>query len=149
MDLGVLKVILISFLMLERRGGNLPNPVAMDDFNALISDCNLNNIGFIGSPFTWNRSTLSQRLDRFPFNNDWLSVLTLTSIEHLSRTLYDHSPLLLSINANRIIGNAAFRFQNMWLSHVDFMNVINNNWNAPTYPDNNIKSMLRLWSKLS
>ncbi|KAI0524306.1 hypothetical protein KFK09_003672 [Dendrobium nobile] len=133
----------------ERTGGNLPNSVAMEDFNSVITNCYLNDIGFSGSPFTWNRSKIWQGLDRFLFNNEWLSAFSMTSIDHLSKTLSDHCPLLLNINANKNVGNAAFRFQNMWLTHDDCKNVISINWNAPIFPNNDIKGMLRLWSKLS
>ncbi|KAI0494209.1 hypothetical protein KFK09_024340 [Dendrobium nobile] len=44
---------------------------------------------------------------------------------------------------------AAFRFQNMWIKHTDFLNAVSENWNALVFPDNNIQGMNRLWSKLS
>ncbi|PKU68715.1 threonine dehydratase [Dendrobium catenatum] len=133
----------------KRRGGNRANSAAMDDFNNVIADSNLNDIGFTGTPFTWYRSGLWKCLDRLLFNNEWISMFPTSYVEHLSRTLSDHSPLLLTIRASRNVGNFAFRFQNMWLTHVDFKNVINSNWNAPIFPNNDIKGMFRLWSKLS
>ncbi|KAI0531018.1 hypothetical protein KFK09_000567 [Dendrobium nobile] len=133
----------------ERRGGKCPNYKAMEDFNEMINDCNLNDIGFYGSPFTWNRANLFQRLDRILFNNDWLARFSGTNVEHLSRTLSDHVPLLLNINVINHIGNYAFRFLNMWLLHDNFKVVLQNNWNAPVFPDNNISGMLRLWAKLA
>ncbi|XP_020684309.2 uncharacterized protein LOC110100927, partial [Dendrobium catenatum] len=123
----------------ERRGGNLPNSNAMEDFNSVISDCSLTDIGFSGNPFTWNRATIWQRLDRIMFNNEWMSTFTMTSVDHLSKMLSDHCPLLVTINANSRVGNTSFRFQNMWLSHQDFKNVISINWNAPLFPNNDIK----------
>ncbi|XP_028556082.1 uncharacterized protein LOC114581016 [Dendrobium catenatum] len=121
----------------------------MEDFNSMISDCNLNDIGYFGSPYMWYRANLWQRLDRFLFNDDWLALLPSSSIEHLSRTLSDHSPLLLNINKSLQHNVLSFRFQNMWMLHADFPKMLSTNWNAPVYPDNNISGMLRLWSKLS
>ncbi|PKU74573.1 hypothetical protein MA16_Dca003776 [Dendrobium catenatum] len=115
----------------------------------MINDCNLNDIGFFGSPFTWNRSNFWQRLDRFLFNNEWLAILSATNVEHLCRTLSDHAPILLNINVANQIGSYAFRFLNMWLLHDSFKDVVLSNWNAPVFPDNNISAMLRLWAKLS
>ncbi|KAI0503566.1 hypothetical protein KFK09_014500 [Dendrobium nobile] len=43
---------------------------------------------------------------------------------------------------------AKFRFQNMWLLHDSFLDVVQVNWNAPVYPDNSISGMNRLWLKL-
>ncbi|KAI0504691.1 hypothetical protein KFK09_015644 [Dendrobium nobile] len=51
----------------ERNGGCRPNIKAMEEFNAMINECNLQDIGFLGSPFTWNRGSLCQR-----FLNMWL-----------------------------------------------------------------------------
>ncbi|PKU77476.1 hypothetical protein MA16_Dca019097 [Dendrobium catenatum] len=135
--------------MREDRGGRPPNVNVMEDFNSMINSCHLNDIGYFGNPFTWNRTNLWQRLDIILFNNDWLNSFPLTHVEHLSRATFDHAPLLLCINANRNIVPASFRFQNMWLSHKDFSNVINYNWSAPIAPNNNISGMHRLWAKLN
>ncbi|KAI0500737.1 hypothetical protein KFK09_018953 [Dendrobium nobile] len=94
----------------ERLGGNIPNAQAMDDFNSMISTCELHDIGFFGNAFTWSRGNLWQRLDRLLFNNDWMAKFHVTHVEHLSRTASDHAPLLLSItNSNVYIPNA-FKF---------------------------------------
>ncbi|PKU63886.1 hypothetical protein MA16_Dca009870 [Dendrobium catenatum] len=121
----------------------------MDEFNSMISDCNLNDIGYFGSLFTWNRANLWQRLDRFLFNDDWIANFPSSNIEHLSINLSDHSPILLNINKIPPHASFSFRFQNMWLLHADFSNLLNCNWKAPVFPDNKITSMLRLWAKLS
>ncbi|KAI0493542.1 hypothetical protein KFK09_023660 [Dendrobium nobile] len=122
----------------ERVGGNPPNANAIDDFNSMISDCRLNDIGYFGSPFTWNKANMWQRLDKILFNDNWIAQFSLTNIEHLSRTLSDHSPLLLNINRISSHFSFSFRFQNMWMLHADFSNLLSPNWNAPVYPDNNI-----------
>ncbi|PKU78094.1 hypothetical protein MA16_Dca013160 [Dendrobium catenatum] len=121
---------------------------AMDDFNHKISSCNLTDIGFSGSSFTWNRNNMWQRLDRLLFNNDWISKFNMTRVQHLSRTLSDHSPLLLFISNSILTGPVAFRFQNMWIKHAGFFIVVSENWNALVFPDNNIHGMNRLWAKL-
>ncbi|KAL0906850.1 hypothetical protein M5K25_025378 [Dendrobium thyrsiflorum] len=133
----------------ERVGGNPPNQSAIDDFNNTILQCQLQDIGFSDSAFTWSRANLWQRLDRFLFNTYWIDNFDLTHVEHLSRTFSDHAPLLLNISNHGNIVNASFRFQNMWLLDNSFMDLIASNWNAPTFPNNNIKGMNRLWSKLS
>ncbi|KAI0495438.1 hypothetical protein KFK09_021739 [Dendrobium nobile] len=121
----------------------------MEDFNSMISDCNLNDIDFFEGTFTWNRANLWQRLDRFLFNNEWIADFPMTNVEYLNRTLSDHSPILLNVNNINHSVSYAFKFQNMWMHHVEFTNVINTNWSAPIYPDNNITDMIRLWAKLS
>ncbi|KAL0903996.1 hypothetical protein M5K25_026064 [Dendrobium thyrsiflorum] len=129
----------------ERIGGNMPCALAMDDFNRMILNCNLHDIGFSGSNFTWNRSTMWQRLDRVLFNGDWISKFPLTHIEHLSRTMSDHSPLLLNFNSNSMHIKSSFRFQNMWLLDEDFYNILKCNWNAPLFPDDNIQDLKKAY----
>ncbi|KAL0928209.1 hypothetical protein M5K25_000081 [Dendrobium thyrsiflorum] len=136
---------------LERRGGNPPNINAMNDFSSLIFYCNLHDIGVAGGgSFTWNRALIWQRLDRILFNNNWIVDFNMTKVEHLSRTISDHAPLLLSVNTFKNQSSpTAFRFQNMWLLHDDFMNIVKRNWVAPVFSNNNVSGMSRLWSKLS
>ncbi|KAI0524767.1 hypothetical protein KFK09_004152 [Dendrobium nobile] len=132
----------------ERVGGLHPNFRSMEDFNDMIMNCNLIDIGFSGNNFTWNRGNLWQWLDRVLFNNDWVNVFNATKVVHLSRTLSDHSPLLINVNLNSASSTSRFRFQNMWLAHNSFINVVHNNWSAPVFPDNSIYGMRRLWAKL-
>ncbi|KAI0510194.1 hypothetical protein KFK09_010794 [Dendrobium nobile] len=133
----------------ERLGGAMPILRAMEDFNSMISQCDLHDIGFFGGAYTWNRGNLWQRLDRILFNNDWIAKFHMTHVEHLSRTTSDHAPLLLSINANKSFISSAFKFQNMWLLNQEFLNIVGMNWEAPIFPNNNIYGMTKLWNKLS
>ncbi|KAL0912351.1 hypothetical protein M5K25_018318 [Dendrobium thyrsiflorum] len=129
-------------------GGSPPISQAMEDFNSMIMDCKLTHIGFSGNKFTWNRGLLWQRLDRVLFNEFWINSVVSTNIEHLSRTLSDHSPLLIRIKEKSINFSSHFRFQNMWLLHDSFMDLVQNNWLAPLHPDNSIFGMRRFWFKL-
>ncbi|PKU83800.1 hypothetical protein MA16_Dca010893 [Dendrobium catenatum] len=115
----------------------------------MISTCDLHDIGFFGNAYTWSRGNLWQRLDRVLFNHDWIANFHMTHVEHLSRAASDHASLLLTINANKSYVPNAFKFQNMWLSHPDFFNVVERNWQAPIFPNGNILGMAKLWSKLS
>ncbi|KAI0513597.1 hypothetical protein KFK09_009624 [Dendrobium nobile] len=132
----------------ERIGGNSPHLLAMEDFNDMILNCNLHDIGFLGNNFTWNRGTMWQRLDRILFNDRWISIFHNTHIEHLSRTLSDHSPLLLNVPTNSNAVSQPFRFQNMWLLDERLENIISCNWASPLHPNDNVIGMNRLWLKL-
>jgi len=73
----------------------------MDDFNDSISSANLMDAGFLGSQFTWSnnqegQSCIRARLDRCFINSGWLAQFPHTVIQHLSRALSDHAPLLIS-----------------------------------------------------
>ncbi|KAL0925310.1 hypothetical protein M5K25_003631 [Dendrobium thyrsiflorum] len=132
----------------ERLGGRPPNPLAMDDFNNMIMECSLFDVGFSGNTFTWNRGCMWQRLDRILFNSNWVNSLYNTAIEHLSNTLSDHSPLLMSFQDCQSQVGFSFRFQNMWLLNEDFLSMVMENWEAPIFPNNEVCGMKRLWLKL-
>ncbi|PKU74940.1 hypothetical protein MA16_Dca020712 [Dendrobium catenatum] len=132
----------------ERMGGSNPSHRSMNDFNNIILSCNLIDIGFVGDKFTWNRGHLWQRLDCVLFNDAWINFFNSTNVQHLARILSDHSPLLININLRQYNAPSQFRFQNMCLLNNSFLNVSQNNWNAPLHPDNDIKGMVRLWFKL-
>ncbi|PKU73811.1 integrator complex subunit 11 [Dendrobium catenatum] len=110
----------------------------MEDFNGMIMDCNLFDIGFTGNNFTWNRGHLWQRLDRALFNDACIHYFESTNVEHLSRTLSNHAPLLIKINCKAYGSSSQFRFQNMWILHDSFLDVVKTNWQAPIMPDNSI-----------
>ncbi|PKU72689.1 hypothetical protein MA16_Dca017700 [Dendrobium catenatum] len=103
----------------------------------------------INSYYTWSNNRLWQRLDRILFNQFWIDKWPLTSVEHLSRSLSYHCPLLISIKKEiRINSIPTFRFQNMWILHNNFSNIVEANWNACLAPDNSVRGMVRLWMKL-
>ncbi|KAK0578404.1 hypothetical protein LWI29_009836 [Acer saccharum] len=70
----------------------------------------------------------------------------------------DHSPILLhNVTELERYGPAPFRFQNMWTSHVGFLDVVGNSWNEPMVSDSGLhflvgklkrmKQRLRVWNK--
>lgn len=69
------------------------------DFTNFIADNALVDIGFSGSKFTWDNNQVSheriwKRLDRVLVNIEWLNMPLISAVLHLSRTGFDHAPLL-------------------------------------------------------
>ncbi|KAK4425161.1 hypothetical protein Salat_1710000 [Sesamum alatum] len=54
------------------------------------------------------------------------------SVRHLARSTSDHCPLLIQAKLNVTTGPSAFRFQNMWNWHPDFLEVVKGCWSFPT-----------------
>lgn len=76
-------------------------PSEYEDFSYCINSCELLEVGFKGSSFTWwngraGTDCIFKRLDRIVINNAFQSWLGNVEVEHLSRIGSDHSPLLLS-----------------------------------------------------
>ncbi|KAL0283420.1 UNVERIFIED_CONTAM: hypothetical protein Sradi_7230400 [Sesamum radiatum] len=128
----------------ERKGGAPPKIKTMEDFGDMLLDCGLQDAGFEGAQFTWSRSRLWQRLDRFLFSHTWTHAFPLSRVQHLTRNVSDHCPLLLSVAAETKKGPAPFRFQNMWTKHHAFKQCVLTSWQFPI----NGKGMFKLQQKL-
>ncbi|XP_059285640.1 uncharacterized protein LOC132039116 [Lycium ferocissimum] len=86
----------------EENIGGLPIlPQEYEDFAFCINSCELSEISFKGSPFTWwngraDQECIFKRLDRILSNEqfqDWFGHL---EVDHLARTSSDHASMLLS-----------------------------------------------------
>ncbi|CAI9106311.1 OLC1v1005440C1 [Oldenlandia corymbosa var. corymbosa] len=134
---------------------------AIDEFNQCIEENNLMEIPSVGDDFTWGgtRATgwVSKKLDRILFSPEWMDVFLKVSIELLSRTTSDHSPLLLQFDAQLESKPRSFRFQKMWLRRGDFKDLVQYNWSQPVWGSGmlafslklcRLKLALKEWNKL-
>lgn len=85
----------------EENLGGLPVIDAdTDDFRSFIESCDLDQMNFKGSLFTWWNSRASddiifERLDRVLFNSDFQDLFAHLEVEHLPRNGSDYAPLLI------------------------------------------------------
>lgn len=92
------------------------------------------HLGFKGPRYTWCRGTKQgtfrvARLDRAVCNVDWKIMFPETKVTHLPMVNSDHSPLLITTNPNIVSeGNKNFKFSAAWLTHPDFLKVVEENW---------------------
>ena len=70
--------------------------------------------------FTWTNGSTHSRLDRFLFTTNWEQTFQTIKQEALIKVESDHFPLVLDTNPFKW-GPTPFRFENMWLSHKDFV----------------------------
>ncbi|XP_071913990.1 uncharacterized protein [Coffea arabica] len=72
---------------------------AISDFNTAISNCRFQELPYTGSSYTWSGiragTRIWKQLDRTLVNQQWLGFLSNTSIQHLNRTTFDNSPLVI------------------------------------------------------
>lgn len=145
----------------EKIGGNLIDHQAVEDFNEAIQQCDLVDLGFSVSRFTWSNyrteeGAINSRLDRALCNFSWKTVYPNSNITHLTKTCSDHAPLLLSIISSFDTCPKPFKFQKMWLAHSSFLQTVTNNWSASfqASPMRNfslklkcVKEALKNWNK--
>lgn len=83
----------------ENIGGMPVYPNKYEDFAFCINSCNLVDVKFKGSPFTWGNGRVDEqcifkRLDRIVVNQEFLGIMDCIEMEHLARTGSDHALLL-------------------------------------------------------
>ncbi|XP_073149021.1 uncharacterized protein [Henckelia pumila] len=127
----------------ECLGSSGGRQLPMDEFNHFVLDSALVDAGFEGSSFTWTNKSIWKRLDRVFVSVDWGDHFNSIRVEHLSRTVSDHCPLLLSAPVFAW-GPSLFRFQSMWTRHPGFLQTVRLNWNMPCA----LQGMPRLFAKL-
>lgn len=73
-----------------------------------------------------------ERLDRVLVNQELLNWLSILEVEHLSRTGSDHASMFLTCEEQLVIVKKSFKFLKFWTEHESFMDVVKQNWIAPS-----------------
>ncbi|XP_042035115.1 uncharacterized protein LOC121781443 [Salvia splendens] len=130
----------------DRVGSETNRQAEMIDFAEAIEDCRLLDPGFDGAEFTWAKNGLFERLDRLLVNEAWSNAFEATRVTNLPRVSSDHGPILARCKMPRLpSGGSAFHFQNMWVRHEGFMQLVQNIWAQPT----EASGLLNLQTKLA
>lgn len=82
----------------EKEGGNLRPGQYMQNFRECIEECNLQEVMFVGDPFTWSRGAICERLDRGLCNDAWATKFPFAAVIHEQHVHSDHRPLVLDTN---------------------------------------------------
>ncbi|KAF3630707.1 hypothetical protein FXO38_27005 [Capsicum annuum] len=109
----------------EKIGGLFMVDDDHEDFECCILSCNLSEVPYKGSPFTWwngraDNDFIFERLDRIVINKEMQSWFNHTEVEHLPRTGLDHSSILPTCEENNNRYRKPFRFLKFWTEHDDF-----------------------------
>ncbi|KAM1078424.1 hypothetical protein TB2_025123 [Malus domestica] len=93
----------------------------MNGFREAVHDCELVDLGFIGSEYTWidNRDDeVRCRLDRALATQAWIQLFPHSKVCHLNPSKSNHLPIVVEIR-NSVVGtpwkSRIFRFEKMWL----------------------------------
>jgi hypothetical protein len=83
----------------EKEGGKQRPQNVMQAFRDVLSNCNLNDLGFVGEQFTWRRGRIRERLDIALVNGFWLNMHPEASLFHKDYMRSDHRPILVNTPA--------------------------------------------------
>ncbi|XP_060211660.1 uncharacterized protein LOC132639209 [Lycium barbarum] len=146
----------------EEKYGGLPVSVAeVEDFRCCIQSCNLTDLGYKGSIFTWwngrgRDDCIFKRLDRCLGSFELQETYPGLEVSHLIKNGSDHSPMLLDFNREVPQFRKSFKFLNFWTKHESFMDMIKENWNIEVEGNSfwrfntrlkNMRKMLFAWSR--
>jgi hypothetical protein len=79
----------------EKEGGNARPQNYMQAFRDVLTDCNLEDLGYSGDIFIWRRGRIRERLDRALVNSAWRAMHSGAALTHLDWMRSDHRPILL------------------------------------------------------
>ncbi|XVE64032.1 hypothetical protein DITRI_Ditri07aG0068900 [Diplodiscus trichospermus] len=109
----------------------------MTNFRTALDNCGLNDLGFTGNWFTWERgrtvaTNVRERLDRCVATSNWIDKFPNYAVAHLNFSTSDHKPILLSTDTE--IGKSnnkrrkRFHFEASWLKEEGSGEVIKSAW---------------------
>lgn len=107
----------------EKKGGLAKKFSAMQRFRDALDQCNLQDLGFSGYPFTWsngrpNECNVQERLDRFCATEEWRLLFPFHKVEHVSRFGSDHHAIMLTFSVFKedvpVRRSRLFRFEEAW-----------------------------------
>jgi hypothetical protein len=103
----------------------------MREFDDFLEELELIDLPLVGRRFTWfhpNGIAMS-RLDRILISSSYGDLWGDFLARVLDRDVADHCSLVLRYCADDW-GPKPFRFNNFWLQHKDFIDVVTNAWNS-------------------
>nr|XP_025692428.1 uncharacterized protein LOC112794656 [Arachis hypogaea] len=121
-------------------------------FSNCLFECGLQDIGFQGQPFTWQRGSIRRRLDRYVANTSWVQRFNHAVVKHLPKLKSDHAPLLLDLRSSKYPGSSTrpFRFIAAWMTHNDFNNLLRSSWDVDNQLEVNISTFMeaaKIWNR--
>ncbi|KAF9592580.1 hypothetical protein IFM89_016031 [Coptis chinensis] len=145
----------------EKIGGKSTISKSMHEFNNLINDLGLVDLGFKGPKFTWSNNRrigdhVLERLDRAMASTEWIALFPHALVQTVANASSDHISLIINLDNQEERNPRPFKFFNMWLANDACKPVIEKAWNAITHdlPDHNLihklhktRTDLSVWNK--
>lgn len=129
----------------DEKKGNARNTRVMRDFSIIISELCLMDSPLHGGSFAWFKGENNQsasRIDRFLSSESWDEQFKLIKQRVLPRVASDHCPILLECG-DWSKGNDYFKFEDTWLEHKDFSDLVDNGGIHTIYK----AELMKYWQK--
>lgn len=107
----------------------------MNDFRDVLAVCDLRDLGYIGSPFTWyNNRDGNQKFFEILANSLQFELFHLGSAGHGQVVYSDHCPIWFNTIGyqQKKVGLRIFRFEAMWIKDDECTNIIEEVWATRT-----------------
>ncbi|XP_074301305.1 uncharacterized protein LOC141632681 [Silene latifolia] len=125
-------ILTLSGVLRRKKRHNPPVLLEMQDFNACLSSCFLDDLPSTGNDLTWttkqNASTrVWSKLDRVLVNLHWSSSFPTSYGQFMEMGVSDHFPVLVFVSEEYKVVRR-FSFLNSWITHPDYQSTVVNAW---------------------
>ncbi|KAK4253026.1 hypothetical protein QN277_010863 [Acacia crassicarpa] len=132
----------------EKEGGNPRSMRKILNFQRLLSDCQVMDLEFKGSSFTWcNKrvgTTIRERIDRALGNVEFREEFDHALVFHIEPIGSDHHVLLADCCFCEVKSEKSFRFEASWTLHEDYLEVVKEGWaDVRGMVDNKVADLIR------
>ncbi|KAL2926933.1 Phosphoglycerate kinase [Bienertia sinuspersici] len=118
----------------EKEGGAVRSERCIDAFRSVVDECELQDLGYKGSCFTWQRRRTAETMirDRFLAKKRWLALFPNYEVRHFPIYKSDHAPIMLIVDRRKEEKwrGKLFKFEALWLSKDECRSIIEAAWNA-------------------
>lgn len=146
----------------ERKSHRTKGEWQMRHFREALRDCQLHDLGYVGSPFTFSNRRMGimetkARLDRALAFEHWMVNFPNFQVRNIATVSSDHMLLLLDFSGNKLHKHSkVFRFEPMWLRCNGFTDTVSTCWTHATMENSSLKNSLATcaakiteWNKVS
>lgn len=121
----------------EKQGDNVCSRSRIEQFQQLMSDCELIDLEFKGQGYMWTNNqggtdNIRERLDRAVANVDWRDLFPYAQVFHdliLGSESSDHAPLIVNVCIPLKKVPYRFKFESMWSTSEERGEIIKGAWN--------------------